>query len=135
MRGMTIPRPHTLPIVDLSVTVAIGDTPAMDRVGELFTAFDQMTRFSVAVARSRLMSPGSRVFAEEVQVRSLRLASPLEIVLTSATTAASPVAYTLTGLYVLERLVNLIMRWQRHRIEIGQLQAQNLRVGRHSEME
>ncbi|MFD6073135.1 hypothetical protein [Amycolatopsis lurida] len=46
------------------------------------------------------------------------LASPWVTILADVARTSSPVAYTATGLFALHRLLQMVMTWQRHRIEI-----------------
>ncbi|GIG92381.1 hypothetical protein [Plantactinospora endophytica] len=51
----------------------------------------------------------------ELLATSIRLGSPLESVLTTAVDNYLPIAYSVTGIAVVERVIRLIMDWQAHR--------------------
>ncbi|WP_141710323.1 hypothetical protein [Micromonospora saelicesensis] len=50
----------------------------------------------------------------------MRLESPFEVVLTTVANQYSPIAFGVTGIVIVERLVRLVMEWQKHRLEIFQ---------------
>jgi hypothetical protein len=51
-------------------------------------------------------------------IESMRLASPLEVVLTAATSTYAPIAYSIAAMALFERAVRLLMEWQKHRLDI-----------------
>lgn len=47
-----------------------------------------------------------------------KLASPWTSVLTTIADRTAPIGYGVAGLWVLQRLLNMVMGWQRHRLEL-----------------
>jgi tetratricopeptide (TPR) repeat protein len=58
--------------------------------------------------------PGSRAHPDRWAVERLSMASPLEVALTVAGNAA-PIGYAITAVAIVERLVRLLIEWQKHR--------------------
>lgn len=54
-----------------------------------------------------------------LRVQSLRMNSPLEVVLTTVAQDMKPVGYGIAALLAVERIVRLVMDWQKHRWELS----------------
>ncbi|MBQ0893448.1 hypothetical protein KBX37_10130 [Micromonospora sp. U56] len=117
----------------LRLVVDVGDSPALPWVRDYFDALNDLCAFACEIAAWDAMpksDPGRRAYEWSRQfhgavsasryfgVQRIRLASPLEVVLTAASSKAAPVAYALTAMFLVERAVKLLMEWQRHRKEI-----------------
>ncbi|MFE9959239.1 hypothetical protein [Micromonospora sp. NPDC005299] len=58
--------------------------------------------------------------APEPRVRQLKIASPLEAVLTTLAGDVKPVGYSVGALVVAERILQMIMDWQKHRADLAE---------------
>lgn len=59
-----------------------------------------------------------------LRVERVRLASPLEVVLSTIAGQYAPVAYGLAGILVIEKAMRLVMEWQKHRAEMEQIRTE-----------
>ncbi|MFC8296274.1 hypothetical protein [Micromonospora orduensis] len=122
--GLTTETPTLLIIADL------GDLPKLSHVKRYVDQLDRVGCVGEAVGRFRAtrwnqprlsLAAQMRVVGNpSLHVARMRLESPFEVVLTTVADQFSPVAYGIAGMAVMERIVRLIMDWQKHRMEINE---------------
>ncbi|MEU5903593.1 hypothetical protein [Micromonospora sp. NPDC047527] len=120
--GLTTETPTLLIVADL------GDMPRLSQVKRYVDQLDRVGCVGEAVGRFRAtrgnhprlsLAAQMRVVGNpSLHVARMRLESPFEVVLTTVAEQFSPVAYGVAGIAAMERIVRLIMDWQKHRMEI-----------------
>ncbi|WP_340687306.1 hypothetical protein LCL61_14505 [Amycolatopsis coloradensis] len=78
---------------------------------------------------SRWLDPSARVLPRSPGIVRTTMASPWVSVLSGLAERSAPVAYGAAALYGLHRLLEMVMTWQRHRLEIeeGEVRLEQLR--------
>lgn len=122
--GLTTETPTLLIVADL------GDMPQLFQVKHYLEQLDRVGCLGEAVGRFRatrgnqprlsLAGQMRAIGNPSLHVARMRLESPFEVVLTTVAEQFSPVAYSVAGIAVLERVVRLIMEWQKHRVEMAE---------------
>jgi hypothetical protein len=116
----------------LTLVVDLG-TPSVGDAGGYFIALHHVWVFCVETSGLDQSSPPGGEFHPPsslseregmLRVESMRLASPLEAVLTAASSTYAPIAYGVAGMAILERAVRLLMAWQVHRRELRRPEAE-----------
>lgn len=110
----------------LYVAVDLGEWPSLHAYGDAVHALVVVARvatYLTLVEHEQLSL--SRVPVDEVEpaiaIVRTSLASPWVSVLGELSQQYAPIAYGTAGLYTLQRLLRLLMEWQRHRAELEEL--------------
>ncbi|MFE9691756.1 hypothetical protein [Micromonospora sp. NPDC005806] len=130
----------------LLIVSDLGDSPSLTGVSRYIDSLDTLGHIARAIASTRRPRSTRSGFVEKsdrlnllgvvqsaasekpepspLAVARMRMASPLEVVLTAAAGQFAPVAYGLMAMTLIERTMKLIMEWQSHRLDIRQRQSE-----------
>jgi hypothetical protein len=75
-----------------------------------------LSRFEIKANPGTMGSPYLR--RGEIQLVRTSLASPWITILADAAQRSAPVGYSISAIFCLQKLLRMVMEWQRHRIEI-----------------
>lgn len=110
----------------LDVAIDLGPMPPVVRVTECISAVTGVWVRSALVAGVRLASPPSEVgspkrvsIRHSLVVRRMSLSSPWEALLTVAAEKSAPLLYAGAAMVALQRLLQMVMEWQRHRLDVA----------------
>ena len=115
----------------LDVAIDLDQMPPVVRVTECLGALTGAWVRSALVAGVRLASPPSEVgspkrvsIRQSLVVRRMSLSSPWEALLTVAAEKSAPVLYAGAAMVALQRLLQMVMEWQRHRLDVAERRLQ-----------
>lgn len=115
----------------LDVAIDLGSMPPVVRVTECISAVTSVWVRSALVAGVRLTSPPSEVgspkqvsIRQSLVIRRMSLSSPWEALLTVAAEKSAPLLYGGAALVALQRLLQMVMEWQRHRLDVAERRLQ-----------
>lgn len=99
----------------LYVSVDLGVNPDLSEFSRNARGLEALGRFALDMNFARGGAPGANF-----PIVRTSLASPWVTVLGDLARASSPIGYGIAGLYGLHRLLNVVMTWQQHRLDIAE---------------
>jgi hypothetical protein len=93
--------------------------PTISNFVSYLTDIEHLYLSSVHV-RAKHAPPVMQPETPGLSIRQIHMASPLEAALTAIAGSVTPVAYIMSGLFVMERCMRLLMDWQVHRADLAE---------------
>jgi hypothetical protein len=120
----------------LRVVVDLGSRPSALAVADYLTAlqrlFDLGAKMEYGRRPERYFEYDQRIL---IAVSRMRLASPFDVLLTSAAGVTPIVGYVAAGWLMVERTLRLVMDWQNHRQALAERQMELIQRGRETAVE